>query len=74
MAVRKTVDVETVRTWANNAMSRGMAAPEMSDDFRNGVADLLERILHETGNYKGFRYNDWDGENEDFNRSYRYYY
>jgi hypothetical protein len=55
MAGRKTIDVDRVREIANKMLSDSV------DDRRDGrisVANMLETILMETGNYHGFRYID----------------
>ncbi len=61
MAVRKrqTVKVQEVKERVN-AMIKAHAhnAPE-NDQFRMGMAAVLETILHESGQYKGFNYNEW---------------
>lgn len=56
---RKTFDVEVMRENAN----RLLALPDthgrvrdLTPDFRQGVISMIERILHDTGNYKGFAY------------------
>lgn len=50
--MRKTVSVESVRETANNMFRTGVGSSEL----RLGVIVLLEEILHQTGNYNGFRY------------------
>lgn len=53
MARRKTIDILMLRDMANDYIRN------VKDDMvkeREGVAALLESALHETGNYKGFRY------------------
>jgi hypothetical protein len=68
MSARKTVTVEAVKA-AANAMLRD-SIPAMTDG-RVGIATLLERVLHDTGNYKGFRYIDGDhGNTDDTRRHY----
>ena len=53
MAKRKTVSIaQMVR--AVNSMCRA-TAPDRAD-VRQGAMYVLEGFLHETGNYKGFRY------------------
>lgn len=59
--VRKTVEVEQVRGWVNDALRLPDSVYHMDPDmtieqaFRLGACSLLEQILHATGNYKGFR-------------------
>lgn len=49
---RKTFEVETLK----NQINHMLATSENGPNFRSGLALLLENVLHETGNYKGFRY------------------
>jgi len=49
---RKTITVDTLRELIN----RSLAVSHCSQDRRQGKIDILESILHDTGNYKGFRY------------------
>jgi len=49
---RKTIEVETLKNRINHMLAMGEDGP----DFRSGLALLLESVLHETGNYRGFRY------------------
>lgn len=72
MSARKTIDVETVREMANHFLENSPSAEETSDPVeigqrvgqREATANLLASVLHETGNYKGFRYLDakWSQE------------
>ena len=50
---RKTFEVETLRNRINHVL---VSSPAKDVQFRAAYAVLLEGILHETGNYKGFRY------------------
>lgn len=52
MSKRKTVSVEFVVNRANTMLAKSTCSAEV----RQGVINFLEDILHETGNYKGFRY------------------
>lgn len=52
---RKTINVEWVRGRANRYLAD---CPELSADTRKGICSMVEGILMETGNYKGFRYLD----------------
>lgn len=60
MSKRKTIEVDKVRQRANEllALPNGGCfdgkAEWINADFRMGVAALLEHILHETDNYRGF--------------------
>lgn len=49
---RKTVSVENIKLMINHILANGYDTP----DTRLGQIVLVESILHETGNYKGFRY------------------
>lgn len=53
--IRKTVPVAFVLERANLMLRR----TDVSDDYREAAAWLLETILHETGNYQGFNYLTW---------------
>lgn len=58
---RKTVLVEFVRETVN----RSLAQEHVNDDERRALCYLVERVLMETGNYKGFRYLDgWPTDRE----------
>lgn len=50
---RKTIEVERVKELANKFLD---LSSNCQTNERIGVAGLLENILHETGNYKGFNY------------------
>lgn len=52
---RKTIDVSYIRDAANYFLEN--SAPELVAN-REATANLPESALHETGNYKGFRYLD----------------
>ncbi len=54
ISTRKTVDVAKVKAVANNYLSNDFLTPER----KQGVIDLLDIILHETGNYAGFSYKE----------------
>ena len=72
----KTIKVETIRSLVNSYIKH-MDDNEIStrknienvDDYRKGMASVLEFILHHTGNYKG--YNELQNDNGD---KRRYYY
>lgn len=49
---RKSVNVEVVKTKINQVL----ALSECSSDMRQGMMNVLEDILHTSGNYHGFRY------------------
>ena len=48
----KTIKVEKVRTQINSMIAGSTCSP----DGRQGMIQVLESILHESGNYNGFRY------------------
>lgn len=49
---RKTFEVNNIRTKVNSMLADSICSP----DGRIGMLHVLETILHETGNYEGFRY------------------
>jgi hypothetical protein len=51
--MRKTIDVERIREIANGMLAR---SDDDRADGREAIATLVESILMETGNYRGFRY------------------
>lgn len=53
MAKRKTIEVERVRELANKFLE---LSADIQSHERIGVAGMIENVLHETGNYKGFGY------------------
>jgi hypothetical protein len=50
---RKTIRVETVIDWANHYLA---TSDDQCSERRRGVLMMLDMILHETGNYQGYRY------------------
>ena len=58
--MRKTINVESVRTFVNRMLRDSHQSDHLdgkSDtSFREGAISVLEEILHDSGNYKGFRY------------------
>jgi hypothetical protein len=50
---RKTVDVEMLITMVNGICKDSEPGAK---DVRQGAMNVLEAVLHRTGNYKGFRY------------------
>jgi len=52
MASRKTFSVDEYRARVNCIL----ATSNMPASYRQGLIDLLEHILHSSGNYKGFKY------------------
>ena len=53
MAKRKTFNVSELVDMVNGICRH--SAPEVAER-RQGAMNVLETVLHETGNYKGFRY------------------
>lgn len=52
MPARKTYPVDRIKAMINERLVR----PEISSDAKNELISLLEVVLHETGNYRGFQY------------------
>jgi len=50
---RKTFNVVEFKELVNSTLA---STPEDAVQYRHGVIACLEFILHDTGNYKGFRY------------------
>ena len=56
---RKTINVAKMLYWANFQLAR---TDEVADQgYKQGVCDMIEQILHSTGNYKGFGYHQGEG-------------
>ena len=53
---KKTLPVSVIRERANALLANDN---HFSSDFRSGVAALLEGILTETGQYRGFNFLPW---------------
>ena len=62
---RRTIDVDRIKEWVNTRLATPSSThsryldnltPEQA--FRLGIASLLEQVLHHTGNYKGFGYQE----------------
>ena len=63
MAKRKTVQVADLKAHANHFLAledRDMqdGSPCINAQWRQGVCALIEKVLHDTGNYKGFNYHE----------------
>jgi hypothetical protein len=74
---RKTVDISFLKNSANRALTdmadfQDKSLGESAKPFRQGIAMVLETALHESGNYNGFRYTDFNRGLTDPTR--RYYY
>lgn len=53
MNKRKTYEVEKLLTMVNDICRYSI---NESKEIRQGAMNVLEAVLHETGNYRGFRY------------------
>lgn len=51
--MRKTVEIEAVKKAANDLL---VCSADQSTDIRRGASLMIERILHDCGQYRGFRY------------------
>ena len=58
MPGRKTVDVLMLLQWANKNLAREDEFATV--DFKSAICTMLEMVLHETGNYEGFGFQDND--------------
>jgi hypothetical protein len=50
--MKKTFNVNEYRTMVNEILAKSTC----SADMRQGMITMLEEILHQTGNYRGFNY------------------
>ena len=50
--MKKTFNIDEYRKMVNDLL----AVSTCSADMRQGMINMLEEILHRTGNYKGFQY------------------
>lgn len=60
---RKTITVAQIKAWVNTRLAGAHSSLYLdgltpAQAFRLGQASLLEAVLHHTGNYKGFGYQD----------------
>ena len=56
---RKTINVAKMLYWANFQLAR---QDEIADQaYKQGICDMIEHILHDTGNYRGFGYHQTEG-------------
>jgi len=53
---RKTADVKSVLKFANYQLQR--TDEHASRDYKRAICDMIETVLHETGNYSGFGFID----------------
>ena len=58
MRGRKQVDVLMLLEWANKNLAREDEFATV--DFKSGICTMLELVLHESGNYEGFTFQDND--------------
>ena len=58
MPGRKTVDVLMLLQWANKNLAREDEFATV--DFKSGICTMIEMVLHESGNYDGFGFQDND--------------
>lgn len=69
---RKTIEVEMIKKWANDSLSR---TDEFADSkFKAGICSAIEKILHETNNYKGFGFLELNAQINSDNYYSRFYY
>ena len=68
---RKTVPVNAIREQVNDMLAHS-AKNGQPPEARVGLYVLLEAVLLESGNYKGYRYTD--GSNGDLDHTRRFYY
>lgn len=58
--MRKTINIESVRVLVNQMLRDSHQSDHLCDksdiSFREGAISVLEEILHDSGNYRGFRY------------------
>ena len=52
---RKTFSVEELRSRVNHSLAENYPY-EGGRQYRHGLIDAIEFVLHSTGNYKGYRY------------------
>lgn len=63
---RKTIEVADILEKVNTYLNGEFASPEA----KAGACSVIESILHDTGNYKGFSYTDGYQGEESFKRIY----
>jgi len=51
---KKTADVKSLIEWGNKQLAR--KDEYATKKFKAGIAVMMEKILHESGNYEGFRF------------------
>lgn len=55
MAKRKTIQVTKVKTLANEMLN----SSKLNQDQKSVLCTMVEKVLMDTGNYKGFGNNYW---------------
>ena len=55
MTVRKTITVQAIRNTANAQLARNF----WTQDAKRAICMMLESVLHETGNYRGYNNTLW---------------
>jgi hypothetical protein len=61
--MRKTIDIQKIKDKANILLTS-----DINNLEKSGVCMLIESLLNETKNYKGYSFNN--GEQDIFNRKY----
>lgn len=56
MGQRKTIDVHAMIAFANDQLKR--TDKYATKDYKIGICDMIEQILHSTNNYRGFMFLD----------------
>jgi hypothetical protein len=51
---RKTIEVQQIKDYVNERLAKSVDNEYVSPAWRFGLCTMLEMILHETGNYKGY--------------------
>lgn len=57
MRAKKTTNVEMFKTWANEQLKR--QDEFATQEFKAGICIGVERVLHDSGNYKGYNNTYW---------------
>lgn len=73
MRSRKTVNVMAAKETANQLLER-TDKYAVDGEFKAGVCTMIERILHDTGNYRGFYFINPDARPNDEDYYARRYY
>jgi len=62
MKRRKTIEVSKLLKEANRLLEiveTDENAKYVNQDVKHGICNMIEYVLHETDNYRGFSYNEW---------------